>query len=56
MVVDTVKNLDENIFESKYPLVVFGYEMTTEFFLIHLTTHLSYHIGQINYLRRIIVD
>ncbi len=28
--------------------------MTTEFFLLHLLTHLSYHLGQINYHRRLI--
>ena len=37
-----------------YPLDVFGYEMTTEYFLIHLTTHLAYHLGQINYHRRLL--
>lgn len=29
-----------------------GYKMTNRFFLIHLAAHLSYHLGQINYLRR----
>jgi uncharacterized damage-inducible protein DinB len=33
---------------------VLGYSMTNGFFLIHLTAHLSYHLGQINYLRRIL--
>ncbi len=28
--------------------------MTTEFFLLHLLTHLSYHLGQINYHRRLL--
>ena len=37
-----------------YPVNVLGYEMTTGFFLTHLTTHLSYHLGQINYHRRIL--
>jgi uncharacterized damage-inducible protein DinB len=31
-----------------------GYEMTTGFFLVHLLAHLSYHLGQINYLRRML--
>ena len=39
-----------------YPIEVFKKPMTTEFFLIHLTTHLSYHIGQINYHRRLLDD
>ena len=37
-----------------YPLSVFGYEMTTEYFLIHLYGHLNYHLGQINYHRRLL--
>ncbi|WP_115463149.1 DinB family protein [Winogradskyella aurantiaca] len=28
--------------------------MSTEFFLLHLLTHLSYHLGQINYHRRLL--
>jgi uncharacterized damage-inducible protein DinB len=37
-----------------FPVNVFGKEMTTDFFLIHLATHLSYHLGQINYHRRLL--
>ncbi len=40
--------------EKEYPLVVFQDKMTTGFFLIHLATHLTYHIGQINYHRRLL--
>jgi uncharacterized damage-inducible protein DinB len=29
-------------------------EVSAEFLLLHLSTHLSYHLGQINYHRRII--
>ena len=35
-----------------YPINVFGKEMTTEWFLLHLLSHASYHLGQINYHRR----
>lgn len=37
-----------------YPEEVFKVSMTTEYFLIHLTSHLGYHLGQINYHRRMI--
>ncbi|MGB5530698.1 MAG: DinB family protein, partial [Ignavibacteriaceae bacterium] len=37
-----------------FPINVFGYEMTTDYFLLHLTTHLNYHLGQINYHRRLL--
>ena len=42
--------------ENEYPIVVFADKgpMTTEYFLIHLATHLSYHLGQINYHRRLL--
>jgi len=42
IVVETaLKNLPEEILKKTYPINVFGYEMTTEFFLTHLTTHLN---------------
>lgn len=37
-----------------YPEEVFGKPMTTVYFLIHLAGHLNYHLGQINYHRRLI--
>ena len=50
----TLSELKEDVLQKKYPIDVFGYEVTTEFFLTHLTTHLTYHLGQINYHRRLI--
>ncbi len=50
-----ISGLSQEDLNSAFPIEVFGHEMTTEFFLIHLTTHLSYHLGQINYHRRLIV-
>ncbi len=44
---------DEKIKE-EYPLLVFEKKTTTEYMLIHLTTHLAYHLGQINYHRRLL--
>lgn len=32
----------------------FGYEMTIGYFLVHLFGHFSYHLGQINYHRRLL--
>lgn len=45
----TTKNLAKN-----FPIDVFKEKMTTEFFLVHLSTHLAYHLGQINYHRRLL--
>ena len=53
-VVKTLKKLKEVQLGEKFPINVFGYEMTTEYFLIHLITHLNYHLGQINYHRRLL--
>ena len=37
-----------------YPQAVLGYDMTVENFLLHLYGHLNYHLGQVNYHRRLI--
>jgi uncharacterized damage-inducible protein DinB len=47
------KITDEDL-QKNYPIEVFGHPMTTEFFLVHLATHLNYHLGQINYYRRLL--
>lgn len=48
---DTVTNQQ---LEEEYPVVVFAEKMSTGFFLIHLIAHLTYHLGQINYHRRLL--
>lgn len=55
MVNITLDSLTEADLEAIYPQIVFEKEMTTGFFLVHLATHLGYHLGQINYHRRLIV-
>ncbi len=54
IVTETIRNFEEEKLIEIYPINVFGKEMTTGFFLAHLTTHLNYHLGQINYHRRLI--
>jgi len=49
-----LSNLTHDTVLKKYPHQVLGYEMTTEYFLIHLYGHLNYHLGQINYHRRLL--
>jgi uncharacterized damage-inducible protein DinB len=51
---NTLDSLTEADLQAIYPQIVFEKEMTTEFFLVHLATHLGYHLGQINYHRRMI--
>ena len=50
----TLNSLNNDILQKVYPINVFGEEMTTEFFIIHLLAHLNYHLGQINYHRRML--
>lgn len=54
VVVSTLDKLSAEDLEKEYPLEALGYKMTTEYFLIHLFGHLSYHLGQINYHRRLL--
>lgn len=65
---ELLKKIDETIFivsssldkltqeelQQEYPIVVFDKATSTEYLLIHLTTHLTYHLGQINYHRRLL--
>lgn len=53
-VAHTLQQLQPSELEKEYPDQLFGHPMTTGFFLVHLTAHLSYHLGQINYLRRVL--
>ena len=53
MVGKTLKTLDTNKLQDQYPILVFKENTSTEFFLMHLSSHLSYHLGQINYHRRL---
>ena len=50
----SLEGLTDEDYSATYPIDVFGTPMTTGFFLIHLATHLNYHLGQINYHRRIL--
>lgn len=49
-VTSAFKTLSEDQLTHSYPLEVLGYEMTIEYFLLHLTGHLNYHLGQISFL------
>ena len=54
IILNSLANMNEGDLNKLYVENVLGYEMTNTFFLIHLTAHFSYHLGQINYLRRIL--
>ncbi len=50
----TLDTLSEDDLQKIYPQTFIPKEVTTEFFLVHLLSHLDYHLGQINYVRRIL--
>lgn len=39
---------------NNFPMIVWGKETGMAFTIIHLHSHLNYHLGQINYHRRIL--
>lgn len=49
-----IEGLTAEALDGAYPENVLGVPMTTRQFLIHLYGHLNYHLGQIDYLRRIL--
>ena len=54
LVSETLDKITDEQLNNEYPMLVFQEKTSTEFFLIHLTTHLAYHLGQINYHRRLL--
>ena len=54
VVEEALSKLKENDLEREYPLLVFKERTSTGYFLIHLAVHLGYHLGQVNYHRRLL--
>jgi hypothetical protein len=54
MINSTLDSLNKEQLKQEYPKIIFKEKMSVEYFLIHLTTHLTYHLGQINYHRRLL--
>jgi uncharacterized damage-inducible protein DinB len=54
----SVKNVLDKLsaedYEKNFPLLKHDKVVTTEHMLLHLLTHLNYHLGQVNYHRRLI--
>jgi uncharacterized damage-inducible protein DinB len=51
---NSLQKLSAEDFEKDFPLEKHGSIVKTDFMLLHLITHFNYHLGQINYLRRLI--
>ncbi len=54
MIEQVLPNLSKDLLEAEYPIHVFGKPIDTIKFLIHLQGHLNYHLGQVNYHRRLL--
>lgn len=52
----TLRSLDESMLGQPYPEPVAKVRVTTGDFLVHLAAHLAYHLGQVNYHRRILTE
>ena len=53
-VIDILQQLTEDQLAADYPIGVAGRKWKTEALLLHLLAHLNYHLGQINYHRRLV--
>lgn len=51
---NSLDNIKNEELSKEYPTLVFKEKTTTEYFLVHLAAHLSYHLGQVNYHRRLL--
>lgn len=54
MIQDVMPRLSELDLQTEYPLLVLAEKTSIEYFLVHLAAHLSYHLGQVNYHRRLL--
>lgn len=56
VVVNTLNNMQATDLEADFPLEKHGKIVRTDYMLLHLLTHFNYHLGQINYHRRLLED
>jgi hypothetical protein len=54
VVSESLDKLNEEDLKKEYPILVFDKKTNYDYFLVQLTTHLAYHLGQINYHRRLL--
>ncbi|MDN5215394.1 DinB family protein [Fulvivirgaceae bacterium BMA12] len=54
VVLETIDSLSAEDMKKKEPVEFYKKDMDVEQFLIHLFGHMSYHLGQINYHRRLL--
>lgn len=50
----TIPKLSNEILEKPFPLQIAGRTVSTADFVVHLASHLAYHLGQLDYHRRFV--
>jgi hypothetical protein len=51
---DSLSKIAEEDLKKDYPVLVLNEKTSCEYFLVHLLAHLTYHLGQVNYHRRLL--
>ncbi|MDX2001863.1 MAG: DUF1572 family protein [Chitinophagales bacterium] len=54
VVKSTLESIEEGVFFQEYPIEVLGKKVRTDFWMLNLVGHLNYHLGQVNYHRRLL--
>ena len=54
IVIKALDQLTEDQLKEDFPIQIWENKVSTIFFLMHLHSHLNYHLGQINYHRRLL--
>jgi len=54
VVENTLGQLQDTQLSTEYPVLVWEEKTSVAYLLIHLATHLGYHLGQVNYHRRLL--
>lgn len=50
----SLNKVSEDSLDDEFPVPVSGMKVTIRYMLMHLTTHLAYHLGQVTYHRRLL--
>lgn len=50
----TINDFSREDMEAEYPLIFDGAKRSNSYLLVQLLAHLNYHLGQVNYLRRVL--
>ncbi|HLZ85954.1 MAG TPA: DUF1572 family protein, partial [Puia sp.] len=54
MITSTLNALTPEQMEADYPILFDGEKRPVNYLVVQLLAHLNYHLGQVNYLRRIL--